>query len=74
MGKNICKICGEKEKIQINKNDFFLRTDSSNKKLIEYKNFVCVNCGTKIEVFCRKLETWPKTSVLGRSLVRNLSK
>ena len=45
MGKNICKICGEKEKIKINKNDFFLRIDSSNKKLIEYKNFVCVNCG-----------------------------
>ena len=45
MSKNICKICGENGKIQINKNDFFLRTDSSDKKLIEYKNFVCVNCG-----------------------------
>ena len=36
MGKNICNICGEKENIQINRNDFFLRIDSSNKKLIEY--------------------------------------
>lgn len=45
MSKNICKICGEKKKIQINKNDFFLRIDSSDKKLIDYKNFVCVNCG-----------------------------
>ena len=24
---------------------FFLRTDSSDKKLIQYKNFVCINCG-----------------------------
>ena len=24
MSKNICKICGEKGKIQINRNDFFL--------------------------------------------------
>lgn len=45
MSKNTCKICGEKNKICIDKNDFFLRTDSSNKKLIDYKNFVCANCG-----------------------------
>lgn len=41
-----CKICKEKKKIEINKNNFFLRIDSSNKKLNDYKNYICYNCGT----------------------------
>ena len=45
MDNNKCKICGEKESIKINRNDFFLRTDSRDKKLINYKNLICVNCG-----------------------------
>jgi|TARA_B110000483_G_C18180548_1_gene536836 2-polyprenyl-3-methyl-5-hydroxy-6-metoxy-1,4-benzoquinol methylase len=46
MKKVFCKICKEKKNIEINKNDFFLRTDSSNKNLINYKNLICLNCGT----------------------------
>lgn len=41
-----CKICNEKKKIEIKKNNFFLRIDSSDKKLNDYKNYICFNCGT----------------------------
>ena len=41
-----CVICAEKKKIPINKNNFFFRTDSSDKDLSNYKNYVCYNCGT----------------------------
>ena len=77
MGKNICKICGEKERIQINKNDFFLRVDSSNKKLIEYKNFVCVNCGNIYhypDINNKKLIKYYQTSYRNTDSVINLDK
>ena len=45
MKNNFCKICYEEKKIEININDFFLRTDSRDKKLINYKNYICFNCG-----------------------------
>ena len=45
MNSNHCQICGEKKSIKIEKNDFFLRTDSRDKELINYKNLICVNCG-----------------------------
>ena len=35
-----CKICNEKKKIEITGNNFFLRTDSKDKKLNDYKNYV----------------------------------
>jgi 2-polyprenyl-3-methyl-5-hydroxy-6-metoxy-1,4-benzoquinol methylase len=41
-----CKVCKENKKIEIVKNDFFLRIDSSDKKLNDYKNYICFNCGT----------------------------
>jgi len=41
-----CKICKENKKIEIVTNDFFLRIDSSDKKLNDYKNYICYNCGT----------------------------
>jgi len=41
-----CKICGDNSSKVITKNNFFLRIDSSDKKLIDYKNLVCYNCGT----------------------------
>ena len=44
--KNYCQICNEVKFIEIKKNNFFLRTDSSNKKLINFKNVICYNCGT----------------------------
>ena len=77
MVKNICKICGEKERIQINKNDFFLRVDSSNKKLIEYKNFVCVNCGNIYhypDINNKKLIKYYQTSYRNTDSVINLDK
>ena len=40
-----CSICKEKKKIEIIKNNFFLRTDSKDKKINDYKNYVCFNCG-----------------------------
>ena len=43
--KTTCKICGEINSTEIIENDFFLRTDSSDKKLIDYKNLICDNCG-----------------------------
>lgn len=45
MTKKFCKICQTKERIEIDKNDIFLRTDSRDKKLINFKNFICANCG-----------------------------
>jgi len=45
MTKKICIVCGTKEKIEIKQNDVFLRTDSRDKKLIKYKNYICANCG-----------------------------
>ncbi len=77
MSKNICKICGEKGKIQINKNDFFLRTDSSDKKLIEYKNFVCVNCGNIYhypDINNKKLIKHYQTSYRNTDSIINLDK
>lgn len=44
--KIICQICKDNRSIEIKKNNFFLRTDSSDKKLINFKNFICYNCGT----------------------------
>ena len=44
--KIFCKICGEVKKILIKKNDFFLRSDSLDKKINNYKNYICYNCGT----------------------------
>jgi 2-polyprenyl-3-methyl-5-hydroxy-6-metoxy-1,4-benzoquinol methylase len=41
-----CIICQERKKIEINENNFFLRIDSTNKKLHDYKNYICYNCGT----------------------------
>ena len=41
-----CKICGENNSTVVTKNNFFLRIDSSDKKLINYCNLVCDNCGT----------------------------
>ena len=41
-----CKVCKENKKIEIVKNDFFLRIDSTDKKLNDYKNNICFNCGT----------------------------
>ena len=40
-----CIICKEKKNIEIKKNNFFLRIDSSNKRLNDYKNYICYNCG-----------------------------
>ena len=40
-----CKICKENKKIEITKNNFFLRSDSKNKSLNNYKNYICYNCG-----------------------------
>ncbi len=53
-----CKICNEKKKIEVTKNNFFLRTDSKDKKLNDYKNYVCFNCGniyTKPKIPKKKL-------------------
>jgi len=44
--KTICKICNEVNNTEILRNDFFLRIDSSDKKLSDYKNLLCNNCGT----------------------------
>jgi len=44
--KIFCKICGEVKKILIKKNDFFLRSDSLDKKINNFKNYICYNCGT----------------------------
>lgn len=40
-----CSICREKNKIEIKKNNFFFRIDSKDKKVNDYKNYVCFNCG-----------------------------
>ena len=45
MTKVFCKICRTKEKIEIDKNDIFLRTDSRDQKFINFKNYICANCG-----------------------------
>ncbi len=77
MSKNICKICGEKGKIQINRNDFFLRTDSSDKKLIDYKNFICTNCGNIYhfpEISNNKLIKHYQTNYRNTDSVINLDK
>ena len=42
---NYCKICSEKKFLEINFNNLFLRTDSSNKKLHNYESRICSNCG-----------------------------
>ena len=44
--KNYCQVCNEEKFIEVKKNNFFLRTDSSNKELIDFKNLICYNCGT----------------------------
>jgi 2-polyprenyl-3-methyl-5-hydroxy-6-metoxy-1,4-benzoquinol methylase len=61
--KIFCKICGEDKKIKINKNDFFLRSDSSHKKINNFKNFICYNCGTIYhipEINYKKLDNFYK--------------
>jgi 2-polyprenyl-3-methyl-5-hydroxy-6-metoxy-1,4-benzoquinol methylase len=40
-----CKICTEEKYHKINFNNFFLRTDSSNKSLHDYEMRICDNCG-----------------------------
>ena len=41
-----CNICNYSKLIKIDYNNLILRTDSKNKKLHEYENFICENCGT----------------------------
>lgn len=40
-----CKICSEKSYLNVDFNNFYLRTDSGNKNLHNYEMRVCSNCG-----------------------------
>ena len=42
---NNCNICDYKNLIEVKFNNVFLRTDSSSKKLHNYKSYICKNCG-----------------------------
>ncbi len=77
MAKEVCKICGTEERIEIDKNDIFLRTDSRDQKFINFKNYICANCGNIYhapEIDNKKLVKYYQTKYRNSDANINLTK